>query len=290
MHRVEPKVFMIGESAIHGCVIADYLDYIGCTRRSTTSSSEAEDLIEFMGRLCYRSFEPGLNPNVTKIREDQAAYINNILASGHGSVLEHAVSHWVFTDVSRVFTHELVRHRVGTAFSQESLRYVRLVDLGLWLPPEVEAKPEVAALFEQTFKSLEDLQIKLTEAYGLDRPQTCPQCLGVESTTRDRADRKSVCGKCGGTGQITTPFDTKKRVTSAMRRVAPIGLATCIGVTFNMRALRHVIEMRTAEGAEAEIRYVFDIVAKTAKENWPLIFRDFTRNEKGAWIPKYRKV
>ena len=33
-------------------------------------------------------------------------------------------------NVSRVFTHELVRHRAGSAFSQESLRYVRLTDIG----------------------------------------------------------------------------------------------------------------------------------------------------------------
>ena len=26
--------------------------------------SEAEDLVMFGGRLCYRSWEPGLNPNV----------------------------------------------------------------------------------------------------------------------------------------------------------------------------------------------------------------------------------
>lgn len=54
-----------------------------------------------------------------------------------GSVIEHHVTNWIFADVSRVFTHELVRHRVGTAFSQESLRYVRLNDLGLWLPPQI---------------------------------------------------------------------------------------------------------------------------------------------------------
>jgi hypothetical protein len=40
--------------------------------------------------LCYRSWEPGLNPNVTKIRRDRKAYFDNILKSGHGSILEHA--------------------------------------------------------------------------------------------------------------------------------------------------------------------------------------------------------
>ena len=45
--------------------------------------------------------------------------------SGHGSVFEHAYVNFIVTDCSRVFTHELVRHRVGTAFSQTSGHYVR---------------------------------------------------------------------------------------------------------------------------------------------------------------------
>src|SRR5262245_24717498 len=89
------------------------------------SGESAETLIEFAGRLCYRSWEPGLNPNVRKIRTDRGEYFENLLASGHGSVLEHANFTFVFHHVSRVFTHELVRHRAGSAFSQESLRYVR---------------------------------------------------------------------------------------------------------------------------------------------------------------------
>src|ERR1700709_1016176 len=49
-----------------------------------------ELLVEFGGRACYRSWEPGLNPNVTKVRTDQREYFANILRSAHGSVLEHA--------------------------------------------------------------------------------------------------------------------------------------------------------------------------------------------------------
>src|SRR5262249_35164562 len=161
--------------------------------------------------LCYRSWAPGLNANVMKVREGNAPYLANIIKSGHGSVLEHAVSNWIFADVSRVFTHELVRHRAGTAFSQEPLRYVRLTDLGLWLPPEMSSDPKLVELFETTFKSLEEIQLRMAEHFKLDDP--------------------------------AGNFAFKKKITSAMRRLAPIGLSTAIGVSFNMRALRHVIEM-----------------------------------------------
>jgi thymidylate synthase (FAD) len=77
--------------------------------------------------MCYRSWEPGLNPNVSRVRTDSAQYLGNVVRSQHGSVLEHANFTFVLHNVSRVLTHELIRHRAGSAFSQESLRYVRLV-------------------------------------------------------------------------------------------------------------------------------------------------------------------
>ena len=53
---------------------------------------DAELLVEFAGRACYRSWEPGLNANVTRVRTDRREYHENILRSAHGSVLEHASS------------------------------------------------------------------------------------------------------------------------------------------------------------------------------------------------------
>ena len=198
-----------------------------------------------------------MNPNVKKIREGNGKYLSNIIKSRHGSVLEHSVTNWIFADVSRVFTHELVRHRVGMAYSQESLRYVRLEDLGLWLPPEIEANPKLASLFEKTFSDLGDLQRQMAESLGLDNMKS---------------------------------FNEKKKLTSAMRRVAPIGLSTTIGVSMNFRALRHISEMRTSVHAEAEIREVMDQVMQIAKNRWPNIFYDFERNEEGEWISKASKV
>jgi thymidylate synthase (FAD) len=75
-----------------------------------------------------------------------------------------------------------------------------------------------------------------------------------------------------------------------MRRLAPIGLSTAIGVSFNMRALRHVIEMRTSESAETEIRAVFGQVAEIATARWPALFQDFCRNEGGEWISGNKKI
>lgn len=258
MRRVTPRVFLVGESQVNQAGMDAYLAHIGASDWKSDAPSNGERLIEFYGRLCYRSWRPGMNANVTKIREGNDKYITNILTVKHGSVIEHPVSHWVFADVSRVFTHELVRHRVGCAYSQESLRFVRLTDLGLWLPKEAENDPVLRKLFEETFTNLEQLQIRMAAHLGLDDE-----------------------GK---------QFKEKKVLTSLMRRAAPLGLATSIGATFNFRALRHILEMRTATGAEVEIQQVFDQVARIAKDRWPNVFADFKQTEKGEWVPENSKV
>lgn len=261
MHKVTPKVFLVGETSIIDSGLNGYLNHINTKWRPDSDTSDSEKLIEVYGRMCYRSFEPKMNPNVNKIREGNSKYISNIIKSKHGSVIEHAVTNWILVDISRVVTHEMVRHRAGTAFSQESLRYVRLDDLGLWLPPGIDTDPHLKALFEQTFEDLGQLQIEMAKYLKLDE-----------------ADN----------------FHYKKKFTSAMRRLAPDGVATSLGMSLNFRALRHIAEMRTSEGAEVEIRFVVDQMITIAKERYPNIFADFKRIDGedgiGQWVPENSKV
>lgn len=257
-----PSVFLVARPSIELSGLRAYLEDVGgagwLDRRVGEAGGEvnpAQLLAEFCGRVCYRSWEPGLNANVTRVRARQDEYFENLLASGHGSVLEHASFSFAFRQVSRVFTHELVRHRAGSAFSQESLRYVRLTDLGLRIPPVLEpVRDQVITLVEQ----LEEFQASAAESLGLDDE-------GV-------------------------PFAIKKEVTSALRRLAPIGLSTDIVWTANVRTLRHVIEMRTHLAAEEELRLVFDRVAQIMVEETPLLFQDFRRDDHGAWITEHPKV
>jgi len=264
MHETQPNVFLIARPSIDIAGMRGYLEEVGgdswLDRRLEEAGSEAalngaETLAEFGGRACYRSWEPGLNANVTRTRTDQKEYFANILASAHGSVLEHANFSFAFRNVSRVATHEIVRHRAGAAYSQESLRYVRLVDIGFRVPEVLEPlRNQVIEIVEK----LEEFQRSAAEELKLD--------------------------------EDGTPFHYKKEVTSALRRLAPIGLSTDIIVTMNARTLRHVIEMRTAPGAEEELRTIFDQVAVIAQREAPGLFQDFVKDEEGSWIPTHRKV
>lgn len=243
MEEVTPQVFLIGETRIHEPGLKRYLEHVGVPDWDSDAPSDAEKLVEVMGRLCYRSFEPGLNPNVTKIRQSNADYIGNIIRVKHGSVIEHPMVNFIFTDVSRVFTHELVRHRPGVAISQESLRFVRLDKLDPWVPSVIRESPEALEIFTKTFRQLEELQLSLAELYELDEP-----------------------GK---------KFAEKKEVTSAMRRLAPIGVSTNIGWSANIRTIRWLLEARTHPSAEEEIRLVFGKVGELVLERYPNLFGDF---------------
>lgn len=260
MHETSPSVFLISKPSIDVNAMRAYLEDVGGLswlerRLADDELNGAQMLVEFCGRVCYRSWEPGLNPNVTRIREDQREYLGNLLSSLHGSVFEHANFTFAFRNVSRVFTHELVRHRAGSAFSQESLRYVRLTDLGFRVPSALEPiREQVVNLVEQ----LEEFQVTAAEALRLDDE-------GV-------------------------PFAVKKEVTSALRRLAPIGLSTDIVWTANLRTLRHVVEMRTSPGAEEELRLVFDAVARVMRDEAPSLFQDFEQHPDGSWVPQHRKV
>jgi thymidylate synthase (FAD) len=260
MRTVEPEVFIVARPALDYDELARYLAEVGgesWLERLDRGDLDAQNLAEFAGRLCYRSFEPGLNPNVVRIRENQDEYLRNILAMAHGSVLEHLNFSFVLHNVSRVLTHELVRHRPGVAISQESLRFVRLDELPFWFPEWARADEELMKRATAVLEQLEQFQLWMAGHFGLDEQ-------GV-------------------------PFAEKKHRTSFMRRFAPEGVATGLVWTANVRTLRHTIEARTAAGAEEEIRLLFQRIGELMREEAPALFGDYVV-EDGAWIPGWRKV
>lgn len=267
MKRVEPKIWKIAETKLNNDEVKEWLRYLdGEECLSHVSGNDGEKLIELAGRRCYKSFKPGLNPNVSKVRKESSEYHKNTLSTYHGSIDEHTSVTFALEGVSRVICMELIRHRAGTAFSQESLRYVRLNDIEIWIPKifsefgsEVEEK--AYKIFDETVDVCEKAQNSLSELFGIEK---------------------------------MNKFDIKKKLTSAFRRIAPEGLATGIVFTANLRALRHIIEVRTSVHAEEEIRLVFGMIAERMIQDYPMIFGDFKKIDTNdglfEYVPEFRKV
>lgn len=241
MHVVKPRGIIIADTGVDPDEMNDYLVDIGAIDWAEPDyHSPGEFLIEVAGRTCYKSFGTTLNANLTQVRKDHVDYIGNILRTHHGSVLEHATCTVALVDVSRILTHELVRHRAGCAYSQESMRFVRLDDVGMFIPSCIESDPTAREMFVNAVKHAELVYKAL-----------CDQMI-----TDDM------------------PFSKKKEVTSAIRRIAPAGHSTTIIVTANHRAWRHLFELRTAPGVEEEIGIVFHKLSFEFLKRYPAFYQD----------------
>ncbi len=283
MRWVRPVVHLIAKSQIVGSEARSWLKKVGVSDSrmsellpdSVGVKTDAEQVIEMAGRRCYMSFELGLNPNVTKIRKDISEYIDNILKVGHGSICEHCSFTFAIENVSRVFTGEMNRHRAGCAISEGSMRFIRFDDIPIVEVPSlrVDYDPEFQNItpdFKQRKISREIIEatvVNIETAYKRLVDEVWKDALAPESK-----------------------FGNKKNVTSMLRRIVPMGVATGGVWTLNLRALRHVCTMRCASGAEEEICEVAVMMLERMKEAEPNFFADFEKDQGGYWAPKYTKV
>ncbi len=205
-------------------------------------STDGERLAEFAGRLCYMSQH---NPARRETRE----YLENIKKQGHGSVLEHANYSILLEGVSRSLTHELVRHRAGFAYSQLSQRYVDESEANFVVPPAIVG---IEALESPWRVQVEEAQA----AY-----------VGLVAQLMERY------------GWVADRVHRRKMAREAARSVLPNATETKIVVTANARAWRTMLELRSGEGAELEIRRMAIAVLRLLQQEAPAFFSDFEMYE-----------
>jgi thymidylate synthase (FAD) len=104
-------------------------------------------------RTCYSELEPEeIFRRAADGEIDQAKMqklISGVIESGHGSTIEHVVFTFGISGVSRTLSHQLVRHRAGVAFDQQSQRYVKFKGAATMLPQTIEdGDPDLRARYE----------------------------------------------------------------------------------------------------------------------------------------------
>ncbi len=269
MRGTHPKVFLLSRPELNMSGVQAWLDHLGASQyRVFSAESEAENLIMMAAKRCYMSFEVGLNPNVKRIREDATKYLTNILDVKHGSVLEHSYFVFAVEDVSRVFTAEMNRHGDGTSISEGSMRFIRFTDIPFWMPESArDSKDDPPEILEKKKRTREIMTFMFTEA---------------EFNYTELVDLWDM--------DNLPDFKSKKQLTSMMRRIIPMGVSSGGVWGGNVRALRHILTMRNEEGAEEEILMVAKLMLNIMMKECPILFGDFSVNEKGFWGPKYVKV
>jgi thymidylate synthase (FAD) len=97
-------------------------------------------------RTCYSELEPdeifrrAVAGEVDPAKQQKL--IQGVIESGHGSTIEHIVFTFGISGVSRTLSHQLVRHRAGVAFDQQSQRYVTYKGASTMLPASIEDADE----------------------------------------------------------------------------------------------------------------------------------------------------
>ena len=306
--NINIDIYQIAKTQVDRTAVRLWLDRIGVSPEFEIPSEEAVTdpalLIAMAAKRCYLSFEKSLNPNVSKVRTDMVEYLDNILKSGHGSVMEHSVYTFAFEGISRVFSAEMNRHRAGVGISEASMRYIRYTDIPWWIPDSLKLTTEeqAAVVKAQAISNpasynphvVGDVNQLLSppelEAFKLACKKV--QTLAVFDRHFGQTERNYQELQDIWASELapTSGFHGKKQITSMMRRIIPMGVATGAVYSLNMRALRHIIALRASEAAEEEILHVFCRVAKLMIESEPMLFGDFTQDEQGYMRPKYSKV
>jgi thymidylate synthase (FAD) len=232
----EPRVYLVGRQVVDEAAVERFLGDHALTWTTDTEVG-AEALAEMAGRVCYMSYGKG--------RKTNREFMSHLVDVGHGSVLEHGVWSFLFTGVSRSFTHELIRHR-HFSYSQLSQRYVDESESDFVEPDVIAADPELHRTWCEAVNAARQAYDRLVA--GLQERFT---------TVEDKTLRRKLARQ-------------------AARSVLPNATETKIFVTGNARALRHFIELRGSEHADVEIRKVAVAVLRIMQQEAPGIFADYT--------------
>ena len=210
---------------------------IGITESLLPGRPSPEQLIEYAGRVCWRTT---LSPDDAGLER----FIGALMKKAHLSVIEHASASFEISGVSRSCTHQLVRHRLASqdprgetmldydlspTISQESMRYVDA------------SKAEYI----------------------------CPASIGEHPYKRKRFKLHMA-----STWRLYAAFRKEGVPKEDARYVLPIGAASRLILTMNFRSWLHFCTERCSKQAQWEIRAVSMEILQHLSSHAPAVFGD----------------
>ena len=248
-----------GQKPIYRLYIIERNNNIEVNKKSSTNKGKTYWIENWTGQVYCCTIPNGL---LYVRRNGKPVWCGN-------SVLEHVVYNFAIENVSRVFTAEMNRHRAGMAISEGSLRYIRYSDIPFWMPhsilPNENDTPQVAlkktltrGIFILAFSQMEENYKELEKIWELDT-------------------------------STSLTFSFKKQLTSLFRRIIGMGVATGGVWSGNLRALRHICELRSEPHVEEEMILVVSLMLNILLQYESNLFGDFSF-EDNYWKPQYSKV
>jgi len=212
---------------------------------------EPEKTIAVAAKLCYspsgvEEIEKGLD------EEKIEKFINMLMGLGHQSPIEHINFTFAVEGVSRVLTHQLVRHRIAS-YSQQSQRYVKLDQFEYIVPPSIEEIPEAKEKFIQAMKNDQktyDGLVQILQEKHIVK-------LMDEGKSEKQAKRMA-----------------EKMAIEDSRYVFPNACETKIVFTMNARTLLNFFHHRCCQRAQWEIREMATSMLALVRNVAPTIFKN----------------
>ena len=246
------RTYLLNRPQLDMNAFADFLQDELSGWHEDRHAHDAELITEIAGRICYMSFGD------RQSKKSNTKYIRSLIEAGHESVLEHV--HWTFlvSGVSRSFTHQLVRHRVGFSFSQLSQQYCEHSGARFIRPDLVKRIPYLSMAWDNAIE-------KTKEAYR----EILENLRKVEKNIFDEAEKAEI----------------KRAIFSAARSVLPNATETKILVTANARALRHFLKVRGSLLGDEEMRVSSAEWLALLQAEAPALFFDFQIDTASDGLP-----
>ncbi len=126
-------------------------------------TKDPEKIVAQSARLCYSAL--GIEELREKLSDESIIkLVKKIMKLGHYSVLEHATFTFAIEGISRITSHQLVRHRLAS-FSQQSQRYVKIDKEGFpyIVPKSIEKDEKLAKIYIDAIKKLDGIYQQLLD-------------------------------------------------------------------------------------------------------------------------------
>lgn len=130
---------------------AELIDYTENPERNVATAA----------RLCY-SKKGAAQLKKEMNREKVEKLVKKVVGMGHTSTLEHTYF-FFHVQCSRVTSHQIVRQRIGTSYSQRSQRYVTEDNFDYITPPKIKKNKKTYQMYQDKMEELEDTYLQLIE-------------------------------------------------------------------------------------------------------------------------------
>jgi thymidylate synthase (FAD) len=160
--------------------------------------------------------------------------VKQVLNSGHASIAEHVYLTFAIEGISRACSHQLVRHRAGIVFSQQSQRYVEI---------------------KESLQELRDIREHggVAKTAGIVEKYFVPNQDGMSGLKYAELDCLI---------EYRRLIEEESMAPEDARAILPNATKTNITMSINLRELMHVSNLRLCIRAQLEIRQLFQAIKR----------------------------